>query len=165
MAGLDSYFLSLDAVGSGPVVHPVGTDRGLAGLGGSSWVGRAGRGCSHLGFVAESRRRGCSGVVVGGCFERACRSQFGVEIVCKVVAGSMMKLVGRMLMQVEAGITGSGFAGHRQAWRIDWTVGRGMMGFVDCNRLVGGCTECFQEPGYLVAACCGRADRDGHGDG
>lgn len=165
MVGLDSYSLRLDRAGTGAVVHPTGRDRELAGLGGSSWAGRAGRGCSHLGFVAESRRRGCSGVAVDSCFERACCSLFGVEtvgIVRTLVAGSMMKVVDRMLSLVEAGMTDLGFAGRRLAWTIHWAVGRGTMGVVDCRCLVGGCTDCFQEPEYLVAACCDRADRGGH---
>lgn len=48
-------------------------------------------------------------------------------------------------------MTGLGLAGHRQAWRIDWTVGRGRMDFVDCSRLVGGYTDCFRKVEYLVA--------------
>lgn len=49
-------------------------------------------------------------------------------------------------------MTGLGLVGHRQAWRIDWTVGRGRMVFVDCSHLVGGCTDCLRNLEYLVAA-------------
>lgn len=100
IADLGTHSKTLDAMGTGPVVHRVGRDQSLAGLGGSSLVERAGRNCSRLGFVAESHRRECSQVVVDSCFERVCRSRFGIEkvgIVRKLVAGSVMEVVDRML--------------------------------------------------------------------
>lgn len=63
IADLGRHLKTLDAVDTGPVVHPVGRGQDLAGLGGSSLGERAGRHCSRLGFVAESHRRECSGVV------------------------------------------------------------------------------------------------------
>ncbi len=155
IADLGRHSKTLDAVGTGSVVHPVGRDRDLAGLGGSSLVERAGRNCSRLGFVAESHRRECSGVVEDSHAERVCHSRFGAEkwgTVRKLVAGGVMVVVDRMLRWVEAGMTGLGLAGHRQVWRIDWTVGRGRMVFVDCSHLVGGCTGCLQIFVYLVGA-------------
>lgn len=100
IAGLGRHSKTSDVMGTGPVVHQVGRDQKLAGLGGSPLVERAGRSCRRLGFVAESHRREWSGVVEDSRSVRVCRSRFGTEkwgTVRKLVAGSVMEVVDRML--------------------------------------------------------------------
>jgi len=136
MVGLGNHSLLSAGVGIGLVVHLVDWDRDLAGSDGSPLAVRAGRGCSRLGYVVESRRRVCFGVEVGNGFEKACRSRIGAEkmgIGRKLVAGSMIEVVGRKPMKAEGRTTGFGFAGRKREWRIGWVVDQGKMGFVDCT--------------------------------
>ncbi len=103
-----------------------------------------------------------------GCcswFARGCCSWLGVERVGigrRLGAGGMIGAVDRMLRLMEAGMIGVGFGDRRPAWRIDWLVGRGKMGFVDYSRFAGNCTGCSREHEYLVAACCSRAEAAAH---
>lgn len=128
MAGRGSRFLKWDAVGTGFVVRLVGwkRDQDLAGLGGSSWVVRAGKGRSCLGLGVVSRMQVYFEVGVGSCFEKACRMWFGVAkvgigrkagVVVIVESASMMAVAGHKMREAEVGKTDSGSdsAGRRQA--------------------------------------------------